>query len=229
MWVHCKWEQDHSFLMPALPGFQDIIRDTSKLIPWPERRDSRLFWRARATGVDYHTGWDWRAAHRIRLHFHATNMEGAVELLQEYYEPDTLADNMVDQVFPKLSSKFSNQNRKRPRLVLRSYSREDVAEKYLDVGLVGPVVQCNEPPPFCDNVAQEIRFLDVVPQSKGQDVKYVVDVDGNGWSQRFARLLSTGSVVFKGTVFPEWNTNWLVPYYHYIVRPSNFENARSPS
>lgn len=45
----------------------------------------------------------------------------------------------------------------------------------------------------------------------------MVDIDGNGWSQRYARLLSTGSVVFKSTVFPEWNTNWLIPYYHYVV------------
>src|SRR5258708_9022279 len=42
-------------------------------------------------------------------------------------------------------------------------------------------------------------------------------VDGNGWSQRYGRLLSTGSVVFKSTVFPEWNTPWLIPYYHFVV------------
>lgn len=25
-------------------------------------------------------------------------------------------------------------------------------------------------------------------------------------------------MVLKATVFPEWNTNWLVPFYHYVVR-----------
>lgn len=45
----------------------------------------------------------------------------------------------------------------------------------------------------------------------------VVVVDGNGWSQRFQKLLASGSVVLKTTVFPEWNTNWLIPYYHYLV------------
>jgi hypothetical protein len=59
-------------------------------------------------------------------------------------------------------------------------------------------------------------------QSRGQDAKFVVDIDGNGWSQRYARLLSTGSVVFKSTVFPEWNTNWLIPYYHYVVSSARF-------
>jgi len=27
----------------------------------------------------------------------------------------------------------------------------------------------------------------------------------------------TNSVVMKATVFPEWNTDWLVPWYHYVV------------
>lgn len=26
-------------------------------------------------------------------------------------------------------------------------------------------------------------------------------------------------MVLKATVFPEWNSDWLVPYYHYVVRP----------
>lgn len=35
--------------------------------------------------------------------------------------------------------------------------------------------------------------------------KYVLDVDGNGWSSRFHRLLSGGSPVVKMTMFPEWH------------------------
>lgn len=34
--------------------------------------------------------------------------------------------------------------------------------------------------------------------------KYVMDVDGNGWSGRFHRLMSMRSVVLKSTAFPEW-------------------------
>lgn len=34
--------------------------------------------------------------------------------------------------------------------------------------------------------------------------KYLFDVDGNGWSGRFHRLMSTRSVVLKSTAFPEW-------------------------
>ena len=31
-------------------------------------------------------------------------------------------------------------------------------------------------------------------------------VDGNGWSSRFSRLLMSGSVVMKSTIYPEWNS-----------------------
>ena len=34
----------------------------------------------------------------------------------------------------------------------------------------------------------------------------VIDVDGNGWSSRFHRLLLSGSVVLKSTIYAEWFT-----------------------
>lgn len=46
--------------------------------------------------------------------------------------------------------------------------------------------------------------------------KYLLDVDGNGWSARFKRLLSTNSVVLKSTIFPEWFTDHIQPWVHYI-------------
>jgi hypothetical protein len=30
------------------------------------------------------------------------------------------------------------------------------------------------------------------------------DIDGNGWSSRFHRLIMSGSVVLKSTIYPEW-------------------------
>lgn len=46
--------------------------------------------------------------------------------------------------------------------------------------------------------------------------KYLLDVDGNGWSARFKRLLSTNSVVLKSTIFPEWFTDHIQPWVHYV-------------
>lgn len=34
--------------------------------------------------------------------------------------------------------------------------------------------------------------------------KFLFDIDGNAWSGRFRRLMSTNSLVIKATVFPQW-------------------------
>lgn len=47
---------------------------------------------------------------------------------------------------------------------------------------------------------------------------WAMPLDGNGWSGRYQSLLASGSVVLKATVFPEWISDWLIPYYHFIVR-----------
>lgn len=165
MWVHCKWIQDHSFLLPALPAFDNIIRDENKVVPWRHRTDSRLFWRARSTGVDFHTGLDWKKAHRIRLHFLANSKEGEVELLQESTNGKTSISLYVVLIIVILEG-----------LVIKKYPRRLMNEMYMDAGLVGPLVQCSEPPPFCENVEKQINWLDLVAQSKGQDAKFVIDV-----------------------------------------------------
>lgn len=48
----------------------------------------------------------------------------------------------------------------------------------------------------------------------------VFDIDGNGWSSRFHRLIMSGSVVLKATIYPEWVSEWLTPWVHYVVRSS---------
>ncbi|KAJ3875522.1 glycosyl transferase family 90-domain-containing protein [Lentinula edodes] len=46
--------------------------------------------------------------------------------------------------------------------------------------------------------------------------KYVLDVDGNGWSGRFKRLMTSNSLVFKTTIYPEWFVDRVAPWVHYI-------------
>lgn len=53
-------------------------------------------------------------------------------------------------------------------------------------------------------------------RSADASYKYLLDVDGNGWSARFKRLMSTNSVVLKSTIFPEWYTDRIQAWVHYI-------------
>ncbi|KAH6574744.1 hypothetical protein BASA62_002316 [Batrachochytrium salamandrivorans] len=46
--------------------------------------------------------------------------------------------------------------------------------------------------------------------------KYAMDIDGNSFSGRFFRLLESGSLVFKMTIFNEYFERWIVPWEHYI-------------
>ncbi|KAG2737087.1 glycosyltransferase family 90 protein, partial [Suillus brevipes Sb2] len=62
--------------------------------------------------------------------------------------------------------------------------------------------------------AQRGRLMDLVEErwewrrrmsvKEAGRYKYVLDVDRNGWSSRFKRLMTSNSVVFKSTVYPEW-------------------------
>lgn len=41
-------------------------------------------------------------------------------------------------------------------------------------------------------------------------------IDGNAWSARFKRLMSTNSVVLKSTMFPEWYADRIQEWVHYV-------------
>ncbi|KAF7332489.1 CAP10 domain-containing protein [Mycena kentingensis (nom. inval.)] len=58
------------------------------------------------------------------------------------------------------------------------------------------------------------------PREDGYGYKYVLDVDGNAFSGRYLGLLTSGSLVFKSTLFTEYFDGWLRPFEHYLpVRP----------
>ncbi|KAF8347448.1 glycosyl transferase family 90-domain-containing protein [Amanita rubescens] len=46
--------------------------------------------------------------------------------------------------------------------------------------------------------------------------KYIIDVDGNGWSGRFKRVITSNSLIFKATVYPEWYLDRVAPWLHYV-------------
>ncbi|KAJ7779072.1 glycosyl transferase family 90-domain-containing protein [Mycena metata] len=54
------------------------------------------------------------------------------------------------------------------------------------------------------------------PREHVYKYKYVLDLDGNSFSGRYLGLLSSGSLVFKSTVFEEYFNDWLRPFEHYI-------------
>jgi Glycosyl transferase family 90 len=66
--------------------------------------------------------------------------------------------------------------------------------------------------PFDDQAANPNRD----PLNATYQSKYVLDMDGNGFSGRYYRLLKSRSAVIKQTIFREWHDRHLLPWVHYI-------------
>ena len=57
------------------------------------------------------------------------------------------------------------------------------------------------------------RFADSVPLGKHWSYKYLVDLDGMSYSGRFMGLMASDSVVLKSTVYEEYYSGWIQPWY----------------
>jgi hypothetical protein len=57
------------------------------------------------------------------------------------------------------------------------------------------------------------RFGDGVPLGKHWSYKYVVDLDGMGYSGRFMAFLASDSVPVKATVYEEYFRDWIQPWW----------------
>ncbi|KAL7414925.1 glycosyl transferase family 90-domain-containing protein [Mrakia frigida] len=168
----------------------DIINKTSALIPYAEKDKHKVFWRGSTTGTWHSKKWPWKTSHRERLHLLANDLDSELNVL-----------------VPKRSG----------RGVEREIIGSEIANKrWMDVGFSTGPSQCDEEDGSCAEMEEMFEFKARVEADKASKYRYLLDVDGNGWSARFRRLLSSGSVVFKSTVYREWISSSLIPWYHYI-------------
>ncbi|QRW11842.1 glycosyltransferase family 90 protein [Ceratobasidium sp. AG-Ba] len=210
LFVQSQLSAGGSILHPALQDYatpEEYLQDFGKPMAWAKRTE-KVFWRGRSTGEAFNREHDWRYSHRVRLHILANrdgnstdpNVSPEVELLVEDGETGTV--------------------------YMETYPRELLNERYMDVKMIGPPIQCDqsETDHTCEQMQKALDWGTMVGWEAGLDHKYLLDVDGNAWSSRFQRLLSSGAVVFKMTIFPEWNSDWLVPYYHYIPIQTDYSD-----
>lgn len=94
-------------------------------------------------------------------------------------------------------------------------------------------VGCVQYPGGCDGMRKDHRFADAVPLGENWRHKYLIDLDGMGYSARLFALVSnhitrlilgtlivcqlkSESAVLKSTVYTEFMSEWLQPWLHYI-------------
>ncbi|KAK4054576.1 Protein O-glucosyltransferase 2 [Microbotryomycetes sp. JL201] len=92
-------------------------------------------------------------------------------------------------------------------------SAQELAASYFDVKFLGKPQQCGD---ACDEIQREFEWDKWMSADEQNEYKYVIDVDGNGWSGRFHRLMTSKSLVLKSTIFPEWYADRIQPWLHYV-------------
>ncbi|KPV74647.1 glycosyltransferase family 90 protein [Rhodotorula graminis WP1] len=154
---------------------------------WDKKSNDKLMWRGSTTGIDFYVGNDWKNSQRARLHFKANEKDGKEDVLWAE------GDGAVQET---------------------NYLVNGLNRAYMDVSFAGGPVQCDEP--TCKVMADLIDFKETMGLSDAYQYKYVMDVDGNGWSGRFHRLMSMKACVLKSTLFPEWYGDRIQPWLHYV-------------
>ncbi|KAH7094222.1 hypothetical protein BKA62DRAFT_663177 [Auriculariales sp. MPI-PUGE-AT-0066] len=165
---------------------EDWIREYPDKLAWRDKPDERLMWRGTTTGMDFRDGEVEGWNGSHRLRF--------VDLANRR--------SGTESVLPPTSDT-------RPP---REWSVAELNDWFMDVGFTA-TVQCSRA--LCVQMQREYTMKAPIYES-GVEYKYVMDVDGNGWSSRFRRLMSRNSLVLKATIYPEWWTARSQPWVHYV-------------
>ncbi|KAK8865940.1 hypothetical protein IAR55_001089 [Kwoniella newhampshirensis] len=156
---------------------------------WEDKIDDRMLWRGKTTGIYFKDGVPWNISQRINLVSRAAQTTGHIPML-DITSPSDPVGMAKDTPLAQLNADL------------------------MDVAFVDQAIQCDKK--VCAIVEQNYKFGGRKNWKEGNNYKYLLDIDGNGWSARFKRLMSTNSVVLKSTIFPEWYTDRIQPWVHYI-------------
>ena len=189
--------------------------DSSQLgqedIRWEDKENDRLYWRGSPTDMWHHAGVDWRSSQRIRL----INLSNA-KTADQRMAFDTDFRIPGKEVPVSFLSPAVDANEPVGEPLRRPRHRANSA--LMDVSFLGPVSNC-EPGEVCDAMQSELSWDEsFLPEDIGR-YKYVLDVDGddNGCaSSNFRQLMHSHALVFKSTVFPEWWTDRVQAWVHYV-------------
>ncbi|KAH8928107.1 glycosyltransferase family 90 protein [Atractiella rhizophila] len=181
-----KMSLHSDILVPPLEQYRDLARTDTA---WEEKtRNTTFVWRGSTTGVWFNRDTRWRSSQRMRLYWMKTDPNP---------RPVTF-----------LSSDGSTRRENVPT--------KELMERYADFAFSGLMAQCDE-----DGTCKAVKEL-IKWEEKGMIwdeqnwYKFQLDVDGNAWSGRFHRLLSSNSAIIKSTIFPEWYTDRIQPWLHFI-------------
>ncbi|KAL4071930.1 glycosyltransferase family 90 protein [Scleroderma yunnanense] len=189
----CKTSLHHDIRPPVpygwVPGADLELKGD---VPWAQKVDERLNWRGTTTGLFASPQNAWRHAHRSRLVSLANTVQGTLTIL------------------PVPMHEWERVGEPEEMKVAR------VNPAWMDVAFVGKPLACDDARGTCREMKETWEFRRMQNQKEEGRYKYIFDIDGNGWSGRFKRLIASNSLIFKATIYPEWYSSRIVPWVHYV-------------
>ena len=85
-------------------------------------------------------------------------------------------------------------------------------DDFMDAAFTKAVGCLQYNPGGCEGLRRDHRFADAVPMGEHWRHKYLIDLDGMGYSARFLAFLASDSAVLKSTVYREYFSDWIQPW-----------------
>ncbi|OQE38685.1 hypothetical protein PENCOP_c008G04662 [Penicillium coprophilum] len=201
------------FSMSHPSSFQDTpvpspwyYEDLSKFEPetsveW-ENKKSQLYWRGASNGGHSQHG-SWRNLQRQRIIGNLTHPQSPQYLMQPTDNSSCIAGRSEGW-----EVKIADRSQ------IEGYFNTQFVE------IVACDDDCDEEKEFFGDLAEPD------PLTEAWKYRYLLDMDGHGYSGRFYAFMRSKSVPFKLTFFREWHENVLIPWVHYV--PINKDGNEIP-
>ncbi|KAJ8518174.1 hypothetical protein ONZ45_g4698 [Pleurotus djamor] len=186
----CSTTLHHNIRIPTPYGWIEDILPRENDPEWQDKTDERLLWRGSNTGIFHAPTTRWKPAHRNRLIEFTRDLNGTANVLL----PNRSSDEAVGNAVP--------------------YRKARLNPSLMDIAYAGKAHSCREP--TCSDLEKMYEWRKMQSIQEAGNYKYVIDIDGNGWSGRFKRLITSNSLVFKATIYPEWFSDRVQPWVHYV-------------
>ncbi|KAI1827571.1 hypothetical protein F4861DRAFT_325960 [Xylaria intraflava] len=175
-------------LYPSTAYMEERFRyHSTNDVDWDVKQNN-LYWAGSTTG-GYGSKTSWRNLHRQRF--------------------VTLAQNLV----PARSRSYSYLQEKNGDGEITLATTPFLNSRHYDVGFAR-TLQCDAE--ACNAERKHFKRKPWVSGDRPFQSRLVFDLDGNGISGRYYKLLASKSAPLKQTLFREWHDDRLVPWVHYI-------------
>lgn len=71
----------------------------------------------------------------------------------------------------------------------------------------------------CEQMQRDLRFTNAVQLTDHWKYKYLIDIDGQGYSAHFLSFMASESAVLKNTVYREFFSDWIQPWFVMLNPP----------